>query len=349
MKVMSSVGLGEYSYARAITAAMNNVSGKKEKCLEVEVSDHLRKCMPMDYQPRGGIFVPLSVRASLDSKTVGSGAELVFPQYGDEVIDLLRGRSVSGAMGATIITDYSQPLSFPRVTEDAELQWVTENPGSDHSNSDPQFNNVSLTPHAITGTFAASKALLLSPVADPWLKMYLAALVGNGIDKAAIHGSGTNNVPAGIYSAANVAVKSMGGNPSFDSLVGMIREVVTFDDYLGNFGWATTPGMATQLMKTLIAAGSAPIWTGPVTDGLVAGYKAVASNQVSSALAGGSEHGIIFGNWSHLLIQISVIEIIADPFKLKKQGMVELTGFGLADIALRHPESFCKAAGATIE
>jgi hypothetical protein len=40
-----------------------------------------------------------------------------------------------------------------------------------------------------------------------------------------------------------------------------------------------------------------------------------------------------------------ILEIITDPYAKKKQGMIEVTSFLLADIQLRHGESFCKATG----
>ena len=91
------------------------------------------------------------------------------------------------------------------------------------------------------------------------------------------------------------------------------------------------------------------IWSGALDNGTLAGYKAVASNQVKATLGGGSEHGLIFGNWSEVLIGTwGALELVVDPYALKKQGMIEVTSFQLADIALRHGQSFTKATGATI-
>jgi hypothetical protein len=42
------------------------------------------------------------------------------------------------------------------------------------------------------------------------------------------------------------------------------------------------------------------------------------------------------------------MEIIVDPYALKKQGMIEITSFQLCDIAFRHTTAFCKATGATV-
>jgi hypothetical protein len=119
----------------------------------------------------------------------------------------------------------------------------------------------------------------------------------------------------------------------------------------GSLAFATTPGMAGKLAQTVVAASTDTrmIWSGALDNGNLAGYRAVASNQVSAALGGGSEHGLIFGNWSEALIGTwGALELVVDPYALKKQGMIEVTSFQLADIALRHGQSFTKATGATI-
>ena len=103
-------------------------------------------------------------------------------------------------------------------------------------------------------------------------------------------------------------------------------------------------------MKTLVdsSAGSDMIWTGTFEDGRLGGYRAIASNQVSSTLGGGTEHGVVFGNWSDLLVGLwGALEIIVDPYAKQKRGIIEVTSFQMADIDVRHPESFVKATGAT--
>jgi hypothetical protein len=36
-----------------------------------------------------------------------------------------------------------------------------------------------------------------------------------------------------------------------------------------------------------------------------------------------------------------------DPYRLKKQGLIEVTSFQMLDILVRRGESFCKSTGAT--
>jgi hypothetical protein len=71
------------------------------------------------------------------------------------------------------------------------------------------------------------------------------------------------------------------------------------------------------------------------------------TNQLKKNLGvGTNEHGLVFGVWSQLLIgEWGTLELITDPYRLKKQGMIEVTSFLMADVAIRHGESFCKATG----
>ena len=343
----------QYSYARAMAAAIGMADGKQEKTFEIEISNEIRKNLPLNSRDHGGIFVPLQTRAGLDSKTATAGAEFVYTEFGGELIELLRNKAVVAALGARIRTGLSSPISFPRLTSEGAASWVAENPGSDVAEADDVTETVTLTPKSLTRTTSISRQLIVQSIVDAEadIRDSISNAIALAIDQAGIHGTGANNQPQGIYYASNVNAKAMGGVPTFGKLVDMVTEVATDNAILGNLGFVTTPGMAGKLLQTLVAssAGSAMIWSGTILEGIVAGYKAMASNQIKSTLGGGSEHGIVFGNWTDLLVgMFGGIEITVDPYRLKKQAMVEYTIFGMADVMLRHPQSFCKATGATI-
>lgn len=348
----------EYSYARAMNAAVNIAMGLKVNSLEVEVSNEIAKRAPVNMTNHGGIYIPVVKNAGLDSHTSTAGTEMVFTQYGGEIIQTLRNMSVCAGLGARILTGLTSPVSFPKVTSEGAAAWVAENPGSDGSDTDDATDVVTLTPRGLTRSTAISRMLLTTSVGDAegMIRDSISAAIALAIDKAGIHGSGSANQPTGIYAAGDVNAKAMGGVPTFAKLIDMITEVAKDNAILGTLGWATTPGMAGKLMQTLVAsaAGSAMIWNGKINDGLLCGYKSIASNQVSSVMTGstttgGSEHGIVFGNWADLLIAMfGGLEIVVDPYALKKQAMIEYTIYGMADVALRHGQSFCKSTGATI-
>lgn len=345
----------DYSYVRAIAAALARAEGQKASGLEVEVSQDIERNIPANYKRNGGIFVPLAVRSAISEalyNTSGKGASTVFTQAG-EFIDMLRNASVAVGLGARVISGLTGPVSFPSQTGGVSVSWVAENSGTNVTASNATLSSVSLSPKTLQGTTAFSRQLMAQSSMDveAFIRGDLAAAHALAWDVAVMHGAGSGNEPTGIYAAGSVNAVAMGGVPTFGKLIDMITEVLKDNALAGSLAFATTPGMAGKLAQTVIAASTDTnmIWSGKLDNGTLAGYTARASNQVSAVLGGGSEHGLIFGNWSDALIGMwGALELVVDPYSLKKQGMIEVTSFQLCDIALRHPQSFCKATGATI-
>lgn len=353
----------EYSYARAILAELNQKEGiSGQRGFESEVSDSIEKSLPADYQRQGGLFIPLQIRTAgsqMDSITSTAGTETKFTAYGGELIELLRNYCTVIKRGAKVLTGLQGPVTFPKLAADATVYWVAENPGSDMTATAPTFGTVTLTAKTLACAVPFSRQLLAQSVIsiEDEVRRNIAAGHALAIDKAALHGTGASNQPTGIYKTTSVNTKAMGGAPTFAKLQDMITEVAKDNALMGSLGWLTTPGMAGKLAQTLAesSAGSDHIWTGDYENGRVNGYSAIATNQVSAVMTtlevtGGSEHGIIFGNWADLMIGMwgPALELIVDPYVYKKQQLIEVASFAMCDIKLRHPESFCVSTGATI-
>ena len=79
-------------------------------------------------------------------------------------------------------------------------------------------------------------------------------------------------------------------------------------------------------------------------NGTINGYPPFVTNQLPKTLTRGAKsdcHAAVFGNWDQLLIGTwGALELIVDPYRLKKQGMVEITSYLMADIAVRYPVAF---------
>jgi len=346
----------DYSYTRALAAALARAEGQNVSGFEVEISQDIERGMPANFKRNGGIFVPLSLQRSAISEalynTSGKGASTVFTQAG-EFIDMLRNSSIAVGLGARVMSGLTGPVSFPTQTAGVSVEWVAENSGTNATASNATLSSVSLSPKTLQGTTAFSRQLMAQSSIDieNFIRADLAAAHALAWDLAVMHGSGSANQPTGIYAASNVNAVAMGGVPTFGKLIDMVTEVLKDNALAGSLAFATTPGMAGKLAQTVVAAttDTRMIWSGKLDAGELAGYSAKASNQVSAVLGGGSEHGIIFGNWSDALIGMwGALELVVDPYSLKKQGMIEVTSFQLCDIALRHAQSFCKATGATI-
>ena len=390
----------QYSYARAIVAAADAASGVRGvNCFELEVSNELERLMPQVYRRRGGLFVPTSLRGSkfqvdparrgtaltdeqvrslegallraqsgvIDSQTVNQIKEVVFTVYGGELIEILRNQALVVQMGARVLTGLDSPIAFPRQTGDVTAYWVAEDSGADVTASTVSTDLVTLTPRTLMAATAYSRQLLVQSSIDveAMVRTSIAAKHALAWDLAALHGTGSNNQPVGVYNAPNVltvdfssgAFSNTGQTVAFTGVVQMEAQVATANALLGNLGFLTTPGIAADSKQTLkfpnaaIAQGGV-LWEGSILEGTMDGYKARATNQVSKTLGtngvaspAGNFHGLVFGNWTDLLIGQwgGAMEMIVDPYSKKKQGLIEIASFQMADVEIRHPVSFCIA------
>jgi HK97 family phage major capsid protein/HK97 family phage prohead protease len=389
----------DYSYARAISAAADIAEGRRgTKCLEVEISEALERSMPNSYKRHGGLFIPMSLRSAgvkeyaggsrmtpatrdlimqfqrsgvIDSNTVNALKEVVFTEYGGELIEILRNMALVVAMGARVLTGLSSPIAFPRQLTDAVASWIAENPGAPGvTGSNPTTDLVTLNPHTLMASSAYSRQLLIQASVDveAFVRSSIAAAHALAYDLAAIHGTGQNNQPLGIYNQPGVGTVDFtyssgygltGNKISYAGCIQMEVLVANANALLGTLGYMTTPGIAGDAKNTLKFPGAAvaqgaPLWEGPLQQGgEMNGYTARATNQVAKTMGaagaptGGSFHGLIYGNWADVLIGQfgGAMEMIVDPYSLKKQGLIEVTSFQMADVAIRHPGSFAVSTG----
>ncbi len=374
-----------YSYARAIASAADMAEGRRVAGFEVEISDELEKRMPAEHKRRNGIFIPTSLQGArtresigadgpsltqaqraqmmafltraggsgtIDSQTVNYIKEVVFNQYGGELIEVLRNAALVAKMGARVLTGLGSPISFPRQTADVAAQWVAENSGTDVTGGNVATDLVTLTPKTLMGTTAYSRQLLAQASVDVEAMVIESLAYSHTLawDLAAIHGTGLNNQPKGIYNQTGVGSHPFSGNPTYADILAMESLVANANAILGSLGWMTRPSAASKMKGTLEFAvnGAKKIWEGTILEGEVDGYVARATNQISAALgAGTNETGIIFGNWSDLLIGQfgGAMETIVDPYSKKKQGLIEVTSFQMCDVQVRHPGSFAVGTG----
>jgi HK97 family phage major capsid protein len=353
---LSAAERKSYSYTRALAAALARAEGQNVSGFEVEVSQDIERGLPATAKRNGGIFVPMSLSrvAVAESlyNTATKGAETVFTEPG-ELIDLLRAASHAVRLGARTFAGLQGPVSFPKQTGANTAYWMPENDGTNVTAGNATLGSVALSPKTLQATTAYSRQLLAQSTIDieAFIRGDLAAVHGLAWDKAVFHGAGASNEPDGLYHLANVNSVAMGGVPTFGKLIDMVTEVNKDNALGGSLSFVTTPGMAGKLAQTVVAASTDTrmIWGGSLSEGNLVGYNAYSTNQVLATLGGGSEHGILFGNWADCMIGMwGAMEIVVDPYALKKQGMIEITSFQMCDIAFRHPESFCKATGATI-
>jgi len=365
-----------YSLARAILCGERLREGSDADGLEGE---YHREMIHKNLQKpiKGGILVPMDLRSdeerwqeyerraalaagqrTLDSKTLTKGTETVFERPG-ELIELLRNTAVVARLGARMLGGLTGPVAFTKQTGGLTVFWVGENPATDVTASDVAFGLVNMVPKTLQGTTAYSRQLLVQSSLDieAMIREEFAVAHALRLDKTTFYGLGAAGEPMGIYKTPDVNARAVGGIPDADDVIQSGVLVAEDNALLGNLGWATTPGLAGKMMnifEVVGATGGPTLWMGTLVEGALKGYRALATNQLSKVMLGseeigGSEHGAVFGNWRDVVIgMFAAMELVVDPFAQKRKGLIEVTSFHMADIILRHGESFTKWTGATI-
>ena len=360
---LSERELREYSLARAILTSAENQEGSERRaernCLELEISETIEKTVTG--KRYGGVFVPWNIsagefarkdqrsiqkRAGLSTNVATAGQELKFTEAGDFLQFLYNTMRVK-ELGAQTITGLRENVAFPKQTGKATGTWVAENPGSDVADSNLTLGQVSSSPKTYQSSSSYSRQLLAQAVidVDTLVRQDLARDMAQAVDFAAIQGPTGGSSPIGIMNVTGVqsfvvaADSGNGGVIAYPDVLKMLEYLEDVNaDQLGDPAWLTTPGIKADLKLTTRLANliALPVWT---DDDEIAGYTARSTNQVPKTGVRGStsnNHALILGVWSTLVIGMwgSGFELVVDPFRLKKQGMIELTTFMLGDVAL---------------
>jgi HK97 family phage major capsid protein len=334
---------------RAAAAMRENQDVPKDCGLEVEVHRALETAFGAP--KHGGIYFPMnapgSIRAGLDAKSTSTGLELKFIEPGS-FIELLRNSTKVMSLGATFIPGLQGNVAFPRQTAAGTASWQAENPGSDVSDTNLTLDQVTISPKFLMSTTSYSRNLIAQSVVDveQLIRSDLALITAIAIDNAAINGTGASNQPKGILTQSgigSVTLGAAGGTVTWQKVVELERVVELANALRGSLAYLTTPSQK-YVLKTIAqisATTGIPVWF----QGEVNGYRAEASTNVPSNLTKSTStticSAIIFGNWQELLIgQWNAMELVVDPYRLKKQAMIEVTSYTALDVAVRHAASF---------
>lgn len=345
-----------YSLLRGINAIIGIAEGRRESCFELEVSDEISK--KWKGERKGGLLVPFGMRAGLDSKTAGAGTELKYVEPGP-FIELLRNKALVKALGAQVITGLQGNIAFPKQTGAAQASWVGENPGVDVADTKLATGQMVISPKTLLASTSYSRQLLAQGVVDVdnMVRADLAEVIALALDLAAIVGKGSSGEPTGVLNYAGINAYTLkndtgnGAQPVWDDVVLMQKLIEVANARIGDLAFLTTPGIKARLKLTARLGNTValPIWA---DDGTIDGIRAESTNQVPANLTMGTSvgnvHAIVLGVWAQMILGMwgPGFELIVDPFRLKKQGMIELTTISFADVGIRQPGAFTKVVGA---
>lgn len=333
---MSNNEIKNFSISRAAEAAAkgdwSNAGLEKEavRAIEQQTGNSSR-----------GFYIPMEVmnRSEQTKGTAADGGNLVGTDHlAGSFIENLRNESVVMGLGPTVLSGLRGDVSIPRKTGSSTAYWIAED--GEPTESKATFDNVTLSPKTIAVAVSLSRRLQQqsSPVADGILMSDIIRTSALAIDEQTLNGDGAGNNPVGILNQSGVltqAVADSGNVPTFAEMVGFRTNLEKVNALTGNLCFLTTPTINGALMTTPKDAGSGMFL---VENGTGAGYSVKATNQMPTGRT-------LFGNFNDVLMGMwGVLDVRVDTATGAANDSLVLRVFQDIDIALRHPQSFCKDA-----
>lgn len=347
--------LKRFSFAKFMReAAEGDLTG-----LEKEMHEESRKEASKNGQTIRGFGVPYSVLSVRTDPPPAAGQNVTTPADGGNLvqsdpytyIELLRKKLVLQKLGAIYMSGLVGNVPFVKGSL-LSTAWGSEFEGMETVRK-AAFTVAEMTPKRLSITTAFSKQLLIqtaSAVERILMNEMIQAHAG-AIEAAAIQGGGTSE-PVGILSTSgigSVVMDTAGAKMGWAKLVELETKINTADADLGSLAYLTNAKVLGDMKATERATGTARYL---IEAGLANGYQVGVTNHVPSNLTKTQAVGdpitalsaMIFGNFSDLLIgQWGGLDVIVDPYALKKSGQIEMTINAYHDVLVKNAKSFAAA------
>jgi len=351
----------KYSITRAIAMQL---PGQKRDGIEAELSDELTRIAGSGMRPEGVLIPDEAFSRSLVAGTGTLGGMVVQTSVmADEFIEILRNKSQVINLGARTL-NLPGPVTIPRQNGAGTVNWAGETVAS--TLTAINFQNLTLTPQAVTAYHQYSKQLLMSgsPGVDGIVRDDITATIALAIDLAALHGSGSGQ-PTGIFNTSGIGSVLAATNgiqlstyaaTNYPALVSLESLVAASNADVGSMGYLMRPGHRGALKNVQrFTSTDSPVFESRVgANGMITssvnGYRVETSGQLASNLTTGTAttlcSAIVFGNWNDLLIaSFGSTDLVIDPYSAGANGVVRLYARRFADIGVRHSASFSVLGG----
>jgi HK97 family phage major capsid protein len=297
--------------------------------------------------------------------SAGSGGALIPQNIHEEVIELLRARTVVRRLGARPVPLPNGNLSMPRLSSGATSGYVGE--GSDVLATESQFDDVKLS---------AKTMITLVPISNQMIgragynveQIVLSDMIGAMSvreDKAFLRDDGTSDTPAGFKKVATDASRTVDWAGATASLAtidafldSLILKLMESDSLLIQPGWALSPRSYMKLFG--LRDGNGNKVYPEMAQGQLKGWPILQSTTVPVNLGTGSnETEIYFADWNDVVIgeQENMKIDFSKEATYKDAGGNLVSAFARNqslirvvaehDIGFRHPEGLVLGTGVT--
>jgi HK97 family phage major capsid protein/HK97 family phage prohead protease len=344
--------LGKFNIIKAINEARNG----KLTGLEAEVNQeglNEKRKLGVDARDMHAINMPEMLFTRTQSVTGGAGGDLggdlVFTEPG-RYIDFLYPNTPTLSL-CSVAENLVGNIDFPKQTSSYTLNWQTET-GTD-SAQDINFDKVNMSPKRAVITASMSNQLLRQEYSrgiEQRVIQQLNLSFNKGLENAVLNGSGTSNVPSGIYTELAAQALTLGAI-TFDDLVDMEAALAASDALAGNLAYVTHPNVVAKLKKTKVDAGSGRFLVEGMLDPVKTanGYN-IFNTTVSKKTVGSPDtYGLLFGNFADVQIGFwGGATLMVDPYTNMKSSIVEIYVERFMDVAVLRNASFALATDVTI-
>ena len=289
----------------------------------------------------------LDVRNALSEGSDSAGGYTVPRFLMASVIDRMRARSVCVQAGALTVPLETQQTTIARVATDPLAGWRLENGAV--AESDPTFEGVVFNARSLAVLVKISRELLDDSVnISQALTMAFAGAMAAELDRVALFGSGVAPEPKGIFNQTGVNAVSMGADGATPADYAKLLDCL-FELELDNAAAPTAMVMHPRTKRTFAGftdQTDQPLLLPPSIGSIP---QLVSTNVPINQTQGGSGavcSSVIMGDFTQLLFGIRQelrIEILRELFAEAHQ--YAFVAHLRADIAVAHPESFCKLTG----
>lgn len=337
--------LQRFSFVKFLReAADGNVTGFENEMLQ----EGRREAAGLGITLKGyGIpYVVLSGKRAAKGQNAGTEADggYLGVTNGPTYIEALRDSLAVQQLGAQFMTGLVGTLTFAKGNT-VDIAWAGE--AEEVENKKIAYTLEEMKQRRLVVTTAFTKDLLNQTSLDVE-NMIMNEMIqahAQGLDKAALNGSSTKE-PKGILNITGIGQVVMGENGdaiNWAKVVELETAIAAKNAAIGNLAYLTNAKVVGALKTTEKSTGTARYLM--EIPGQLNGYRCAMTNLMPSTLKKGSSgnelSSMIFGNWSDLIVgQWGGLDIIVDPYTLKKSAQVEITLNAWHDVYVRHNESF---------
>jgi HK97 family phage major capsid protein len=340
--------IARYSFRNAILA---KAEGRELTGVELEMHQEAHKEATAEGRSISGVGVPYLLLSQKPLSRASTGQNIATAGDGGYLkqeapllfLAALRNQMAITGMGAKFITGLVG--DFPIVTGSLfTASWLAED--ATDTTTKIAFTKATMQPKRVQATGALSLKLLKqsSPDVEALIESELIDAIAQALQVAAINGGGTD-APLGILGVSGIGDVAGGTNglaPAWSHIVDLESKIMIANADGPSLAYLTNAKVRGKLKQVDKASGAAQfVWD---KDGMN-GYKAHTTNAVPSTLTKGSSgavcSAILFADWSKLFIgQWGGLDVIVDPYSLKKKAEVEVTAISYYDICATYPAAF---------